>query len=49
MITYNVRQVADDVHVTLMSIYDKSEIDDVSDAYLSQLISEIEGKEINQR
>ena len=30
--------------ITLMSIYDKSEIDNVSEAYLRQLVKLIEGK-----
>ena len=43
VITYNVQQLtADEVLITLMSIYDKSEIDNVSDAYLRQLVSEVE-------
>ena len=29
----------------LLSIYDKSEIDNVSDAYLRQLVDEVENKE----
>ena len=45
VITYNVQQTSDDVLITLMSIYDKSEIDSVSDAYLSQLVQSIESKE----
>ena len=46
VITYNVQQqTADDVLITLMSIYDKSEIDNVSDAYLQQLVHEAESKE----
>lgn len=45
VIAYNVRQVTDDVLITLMSIYDKSEIDNVSDTYLRQLVAEIEGKD----
>ena len=44
VITYNVQQTECDVTVTLMSIYDKSEINNVSDDYLRQLIQEIEGK-----
>ena len=42
VITYNVQQTDDDVTITLMSIYDKSEISNISDAYLRQLIKEIE-------
>ena len=43
VITYNVRQIADDeVVITLMTIYDKSEISNVSDAYIRSLIQQIE-------
>ncbi|MBQ6769359.1 MAG: addiction module toxin RelE [Bacteroidales bacterium] len=46
VITYNVQQqTTDEMLITLMSIYDKSEIDNVSDAYLRQLVSEVENKE----
>ncbi|MBO7460135.1 MAG: addiction module toxin RelE [Bacteroidales bacterium] len=38
VIAYNIRQNDKDVTITLMSIYDKSEISNVSDAYLRQLI-----------
>jgi len=31
-------------YITLMSIYDKSDIDNVSDAYLRSLVQEVEGK-----
>lgn len=45
VITYNVQQqTANEVLVTLMSIYDKSEINSVSDAYLRQLVAEVENK-----
>lgn len=45
VITYNVQKpTSDDVLVTLMSIYDKSEIDNVSDAYLRQLVQSIESR-----
>lgn len=44
VITYNVQQTENDVTITLMSIYDKSEISNVSDAYLRQLVREIESK-----
>ena len=44
VITYNVKQlVGDEVLITLMTIYDKSDIDNVSDAYLRSLVDEIEG------
>lgn len=43
IITYNLHQQNDDeVLITLMSIYDKSEISNVSDAYLRSLVREIE-------
>lgn len=43
VITYNVQQPAeDDVRITLMSIYDKGEISNVSDAYLRGLVKGIE-------
>ena len=45
VITYNVHQKEEDVVITLMSIYDKSEISNVSDAYLRQLIAIIEGEQ----
>ena len=46
VITYNVQQKADDeVLITLMAIYDKSDIENVSDDYLRSLVQEIEGKE----
>ena len=35
---------ADNRLITLMSIYDKSEIDNVSDAYLRQLVQSIENR-----
>ena len=42
VITYNVQQSSEDeVQITLMSIYDKSEIDNVSDAYLRSLVKDI--------
>ena len=44
VITYNVQQTEADVTITLMSIYDKAEISNVSDAYLRQLVKEIEDK-----
>lgn len=43
VITYNLRQQSDDeVLITLMSIYDKSDIENVSDAYLRSLVQQIE-------
>ena len=44
VITYNVQQSECDLTITLMSIYDKAEISNVSDAYLRQLVKEIEDK-----
>ena len=44
VITYNVQQQSDDeVNITLMTIYDKSDIENVSDAYLRSLVQQIEG------
>ena len=43
VITYNLQQVNDEeVLITLMSIYDKSDIENVSDAYLRSLVQQIE-------
>ena len=43
VITYNLqKQSEDEVLITLMTIYDKSEIDSVSDAYLRSLIAKVE-------
>ena len=45
VITYNLqKKTEEDMIITLMSIYDKNEIDNVSDVYLRSLIKEIEGK-----
>ena len=45
VITYNLQEQSDDeILITLMTIYDKSEIDNVSDAYLRSLIRQIESK-----
>ena len=47
VITYNVQQKADDeVLITLMAIYDKSDIENVSDDYLRSLVQEIEVKKV---
>ena len=43
VITYNLQQLNDEeVLITLMSIYDKSDIENVSDAYLQSLVQQIE-------
>ena len=43
VITYNLQQKNDEeVLVTLMSIYDKSDIENVSDVYLRNLVQQIE-------
>lgn len=43
VITYNVKQVTEDeVVITLMTVYDKSEISNVSDAYIRSLVQQIE-------
>jgi mRNA-degrading endonuclease RelE of RelBE toxin-antitoxin system len=48
VITYNVLQQTDvEVLITLMTIYDKSEIDNVSDAYLRSLVKQIESPKVS--
>lgn len=43
VITYNLqKQNKDEVLITLMAIYDKSDIENVSDAYLRSLVEELE-------
>ena len=43
VLTYNLqRQSDDEVLITLMTIYDKSDIDNVSDAYIRSLVQQIE-------
>jgi len=43
VLTYNVRQQSEDeVVITLMTIYDKSEIGNVSDAFIRSLVRQIE-------
>ena len=43
VITYNLQKKSDDeVVITLMTVYDKSEIENVSDAYLRSLVQQIE-------
>lgn len=43
VIPYNLLKLSDDeVLITLMSIYDKSDIENVSDTYLRSLVKEIE-------
>ena len=43
VITYNVQKKnEDEVVITLMTIYDKSDIENVSDAYLRSLVQQIE-------
>ena len=45
VLTYNVQKVSEDeILITLMTIYDKSDIENVSDAYIRSLVAEIEGK-----
>ena len=44
VITYNLQQQSEDeVTITLMTIYDKSDISNVSDAYIRSLVKEVEG------
>ncbi|MBO7140606.1 MAG: addiction module toxin RelE [Prevotella sp.] len=43
VITYNIQEISDDeIVITLMTIYDKSDIANVSDAYLRSLVQLIE-------
>lgn len=43
VITYNLQKQSDDeVLITLMTIYDKSDMENVSDVYLRSLVQEIE-------
>ena len=43
VITYNVQQIGtEEILITLMTIYDKSDIENVSDAYLKSLVQQIE-------
>ena len=43
VITYNLQQPSEDeVIITLMTIYDKSDISNVSDAYIRSLVQEVE-------
>ena len=45
VITYNLQQQSEnEIIITLMTIYDKSDISNVSDAYLRSLVQEEEGK-----
>ncbi len=45
VITYNLQQKSEDeVVITLMTIYDKNEMDNVSDAYLKSLVAEVTKK-----
>lgn len=45
VITYNVTiKNEDEVLVTLMTIYDKSEISNITDTYLRSLVMQIENK-----
>ncbi|MBR0031214.1 MAG: addiction module toxin RelE [Treponema sp.] len=45
VLTYNLqKRNHEEILITLMSIYDKSEIENVSDAYIRSLVEEIEKK-----
>ena len=41
VITYNVFVAHDHLEITLLAIYDKSELENVSDAYIRNLISDL--------
>jgi mRNA-degrading endonuclease RelE of RelBE toxin-antitoxin system len=46
VLTYNIQQQSDDeVLITLMTIYDKSDISNVSDAYIRSLVQQIEASQ----
>jgi hypothetical protein len=46
VLTYNIQQQSDDeVLITLMTIYDKSDIPNVSDAYIRSLVQQIEASQ----
>ena len=45
VITYNLLQQSEnEIIITLMTIYDKSDISNISDAYLRSLVQKVEGK-----
>ena len=41
IITYNVQETVDSMIITLLTIYDKSEIENVSDAFIRTLVASI--------
>lgn len=41
VITYNVHQTGDTVHITLLTIYDKNEMENISDAFIQSLIENL--------
>ncbi len=43
VITYNAMKEGDDIAITLMTIYDKSDISNVTDAYIKSLLAELIG------
>ena len=40
VITYNIDEKAEVLHIDLLTIYDKSEIENVSDSYIQNLLTE---------
>lgn len=42
VITYNIQQVADTIQIDLLTIYDKGEIANVSDAFIEYLLDKRE-------
>lgn len=42
VITYVVDKRLDDINVKLLTIYDKGEVDNISDSYIDWILSEIE-------
>jgi hypothetical protein len=41
VITYNIDEKAEVFHIDLLTIYDKSEIENISDSYIQSLLTEI--------
>jgi len=39
IITFNVQQDAEDINITLLTIYDKSEIENVTDSFIQSLLN----------
>lgn len=44
VLTYHLQQIGDRLDISLLSIYDKGDIDNVSDSYIKQIVSQAEQK-----